>query len=70
MSSLTSDRPYILPLGAVARALGVSVRWLRAEADAGRLPHLDADKTILFDLHLVESIIADRARQGAEVRHG
>jgi hypothetical protein len=50
----------------MARALGVTVRWLRAEADADRLPHLDADKTILFDADLVESILAERARQAPE----
>ena len=47
----------------MARLLGVSTRWLRAEAEAGRIPHLPADKTILFDADLVEALLAERARQ-------
>jgi hypothetical protein len=47
----------------MARLLGVTTRWLRAEAEAGRLPHLPADKTILFDADLVERLLAERARQ-------
>lgn len=56
----------------MARLLGVTSRWLRAEAEAGRLPHLPAGNTILFDADLVERLLAERARQtptGEEVRH-
>jgi hypothetical protein len=47
----------------MARLLGVTSRWLRAEAEAGRIPHLPADKTILFDADLVERLLAERARR-------
>jgi hypothetical protein len=53
----------LLPLGPMARLLGVTTRWLRAEAEAGRLPHVPADKTILFDADLVERLLGERARQ-------
>jgi hypothetical protein len=52
----------------MARLLGVTPRWLRAEAEAGRLPHLPADKTILFDADLVERLLAERARQPANAQ--
>lgn len=41
----------------------VSVEWLRAEAEAGRLPHLNADGEILFDLQAVRDALLARARQ-------
>ena len=56
-------RPALLPLGPLARLLGVSPRWLRDEAEAGRIPHLPAGKTILFDADLVERLLAERARR-------
>jgi hypothetical protein len=49
----------------MARLLGVTSRWLRGEAEAGRLPHLPAGDTILFDADLVERLLAERARQPA-----
>lgn len=60
---MSATRPPLLPLGPMARVLGVTSRWLRAEAEAGRLPHLHADTTILFDADLVEGLLAERARQ-------
>ncbi|SRR5579883_2599094 len=44
-------------------AARVTPRWLRAEAAAGHLPHLAADKAILFHPGLVEKLLAERARQ-------
>jgi hypothetical protein len=54
----------------MARLLGVTPRWLRAEAEAGRIPHLSADKTILFDADLVERLLAERARRPARAEEG
>jgi hypothetical protein len=67
----TPDRPVLTPLGQLARLLGVPARWLRAEAEAGRLPHLRADNVLLFDADLVERLLAERARRpaGEEVTH-
>ena len=52
----------------MARRLRVSVKWLKSEADAGRIPHIRADKTYLFDPQAVEQVLAERARtEGMEV---
>ena len=60
---METTRPTLLPLGPMARLLGVTSQWLRHEAEAGRIPHLPAGKTILFDADLVERLLAERARQ-------
>jgi hypothetical protein len=52
----------------MARLLGVTSRWLRGEAEAGRIPHLPAGDTILFDADLVERLLAERARQHVAAR--
>ena len=48
----------------MARRVRVPVRWLRAEAEAGRVPCLKADKAILFDAAEVERVLLKRARGG------
>lgn len=53
----------LLPTGPMARRLRVPIRWLRSEAEAGRLPHLKAGATtILFDPEIVEKLLLERAR--------
>ena len=47
----------------MARRLRVTVRWLRAEAEAGRVPHLKAGKVILFNPETVEKVLLERARK-------
>ena len=47
----------------VAKALGVSVQWLRAEAAAGRLPAVEAGDTYLLDPRSVEACLVERARE-------
>jgi hypothetical protein len=56
------DTRTLLPLTVVARRLKVPSRWLRAEAEAGRIPCLRADKSILCELVSVESALLERAR--------
>lgn len=51
----------LLPLGPMARRLRVTNAWLRAEADAGRVPCLRADKRYLFAPLAVEAALAERA---------
>ena len=51
----------------MAARLRVTAKWLRAEAEAGRLPHVKADKVFLFDPEAVEAALLERARGG--VRH-
>jgi excisionase family DNA binding protein len=45
----------------MARLLRVSVSWLRAEAEAGRVPSLRAGRTFLFNPEAVEKVLAARA---------
>jgi hypothetical protein len=53
----------LLPVGPMARRLRVSVKWLRGEAAAGRIPHLQADRTVLFDPDAVERVLLERAQR-------
>jgi hypothetical protein len=57
----------LLSLGAMARFLGVTTKWLRAEADADRLPHLRADERYLFEPEIVNAMLVERARKGVQV---
>ncbi len=50
-----------LPLRRAATRLGVPAAWLRAEARAGRVPHLRIGRRMLFNLAAVESVLLDRA---------
>ena len=56
----------LVPAGPMARRLRVTVKWLRGEAEAGRLPHLKADKVFLFAPDAVESALLKRAQEGAD----
>jgi hypothetical protein len=56
----------LLLVGPMARRLRVPVKWLRAEAEAGRIPHLKADKVLLFDAETVERVLVERARQKSD----
>jgi hypothetical protein len=53
--------PKLLPVGPMARFLRVPVAWLRAEAEAGRVPFLRAGKVLLFNPSAVEAVLVARA---------
>jgi hypothetical protein len=53
----------LLPLGPMARRLRVTASWLRAEADAGRVPCLRAGSRYLFAPSVVERVLTERAGQ-------
>ena len=55
--------PKLLPLNHMARRLRVPLRWLRAEATAGRIPCLLADRAILFDPDAVDRVLLERAQK-------
>jgi hypothetical protein len=62
------NQSRLLPVGPMARLLRVPVKWLRQEAEAGRVPCLKAGKALLFDPDTVEHVLLERARateQGA-----
>ncbi len=52
-----------LHLGAMARRLRLPAKWLRAEAEAGRIPHLRAGAVLLFDPDAVERVVLERLRE-------
>lgn len=60
------DTHALLPLGPMARSLGLPVRWLRNEADAGRLPHLKVEKEYLFSPEAVVRALVVRASTGPD----
>ena len=66
----TTAAATLTPLSTTARLLRVPSDWLRAEAEAGRLPHLRAGKALLFDLDLIERLLLERARQAPATGEG
>lgn len=62
MLSFQDERP--LKLSEMARVLGVSVAWLRAEGERGAIPCVKADRGMLFDYKTVVALLAERARRG------
>ncbi len=59
----------LLPLAPMARRLRVTTGWLRAEADAGRVPCLRAGTRYLFASEAVERVLADRAASEKGMNH-
>jgi hypothetical protein len=58
----------LLPLGPMARKLRVAQKWLREEADAGRVPCLKAGRDYLFSPSAVEEALASRAATQPEAQ--
>jgi hypothetical protein len=52
----------LLPAGPMARRIRVPVRWLKAEAEAGRVPCVKAETVLLFDPEAVERVLLERAQ--------
>jgi hypothetical protein len=57
----------LLPIGPTARRFRVPVRWLRSEAEAGRIPHVKAERVLLFDPEAVERVLLERAQAAVAV---
>ncbi len=51
----------LIGLGAMATRAGVPRGWLRAEAEAGRVPCLRAGERLLFSADTVERVLLSRA---------
>jgi hypothetical protein len=66
---MDSSDSLLLPLGRMARRLRVTSAWLRAEADAGRVPCLKAETRYLFSPETVEHVLAVRASQEKAIKH-
>jgi hypothetical protein len=63
------DTTSLLSLPALADTLKLPKKWLKVQADAGRLPHLKIKSRYRFDRDAVEAALRKMARQGREVRH-
>ena len=62
--------PKLLSLPALAEALKLPESWIKAEADAGRIPHLKIGKRYRFNRDAVIGALAERAAQGGKgARH-
>lgn len=57
----------LIKTGAMARRIGVPVKWLKDEAEAGTIPSLKAGKIFLFNPAVVESILMERANRRDEI---
>lgn len=57
------NEPELYTLNAMARALRVPMRWLRAEALARRIPCLQAENRLLFQPATVIRILSERAAE-------
>src|SRR5260370_25024291 len=55
-----TTQPQLVPINIAARWLSVPIKWLRDEADAGRIPRLRAGKVILCDFAAVEAALLER----------
>jgi hypothetical protein len=44
------------------KRFGLSIAWLKAEAEAGRIPSFKAGRNLLFDPEAVEQCLLQRAR--------
>ena len=59
---MAKEVPIICSLPELAEILNLPKAWLRAEADAGRLPHLKIGYRYRFDPRAVQEVLAALAR--------
>lgn len=60
--------PILLSLPDLAKALKLPADWLKAEADAQRLPHLRIGNRYRFNYETVVRTLAERAANSREAR--
>ena len=58
---MSNPPPELVPLAVVARTLKIPAAWLKAETDAGRIPHLKAGRRLLFNPEAVQRCLVQRA---------
>ncbi len=56
----------IVNIVVLAKALRLPVRWLKSEAEAGRIPYLKVGRRFLFNIKAVEWALAERASKGGK----
>jgi len=60
-----TDTTFIT-LNRLSTETGLPAAWLRAEADAERIPSLRAGRRLMFNREAVEAALIERARQGGD----
>jgi len=66
MGGMNDPLSELVTLRELAKRLGLSVAWLRAEVNAGRVPHLKAGKRLLFSVVAVRRHLIQRASEGVD----
>ena len=61
------NTPTLVTTSELARRWRVAARWIRQEADQGRLPGVRAGAQWLFNLEVVEHLLAERAATTASI---
>jgi hypothetical protein len=61
---MADGQKQLVRLSGLSRRLGLSIRWLKQEADARRIPCLSAEGVLLFDPDAVERVLVERAGRG------
>ena len=61
MSTSVRQPETFINLSRAASHLGVPVKWLSAEADAGRVPYIRAGRGRLFNLESVRLVLISKA---------
>ena len=69
LRGMENDSTELLSLPALAQALNLPGAWIKAEADAGRIPHLKIGKRYRFNREAVIRALAERAAMTAGVAH-
>ena len=56
------DDKTFITLQALSRRLGLPAAWLKAEAEAGRIPSLRTSRRLMFNPEVVERVLIERAK--------
>ncbi|MHB1157674.1 MAG: hypothetical protein ACYC26_12675 [Phycisphaerales bacterium] len=64
MDTATSELVNLSGLARRLRRFGLSKQWLKAEAEAGRLPCMRIGRRLLFSIGAVEAALIRRAAEG------
>lgn len=59
----------LISIGQLSRKLKISVVWLKAQADKGILPCINAGGKLLFNLETIKNILAELAAKGGTNEH-
>lgn len=58
------DKQTFITLHALSRRLGLPAAWIKAEAEAGRIPSLRTGRRLMFSVEAVREHLIRRASEG------